>query len=87
MSTVFGFKAVVDEDFPADLFWSCFDAAVEDLDHDSELYGNCLQLRQRGEVELLDSHAVTELMQFCCGIAGFGDGPEHATDAVLFQAE
>lgn len=81
------FRAVVDRENNAEEFWPAFREAIETLDHNSELAGNCRQLDQRGEVELLDGDALSELQDFLCDLPGFSDGPDHAQDAVLFYAD
>ena len=80
-------RAMADVENNAEEFWAAFDEAVEALDHNSELAANCRQIKQRGEVELLDANTITEFQDFVCDLPGFSDGPEHATDAILFCAE
>jgi len=79
--------ARVDMENNAETFWDNFREAVGGLDHHSELAINCSRILERGEVELLDSNAISEFQEFVCEIEGFSEGPSHAADAILFCEE
>jgi hypothetical protein len=77
--------ARVDFENNAEEFWTEFRNRVESLDRDSELAANCRKILKSDEVELMDASAIEEFDTFVTAIPGFGDGPQHAKTAILFQ--
>jgi len=78
--------ARVDSENNAEEFWGEFRTRVDELDSNSELGSNCRAILRHGEVELMDANAITEFDLFVHSIPGFSGGPNHATEAIVFQA-
>jgi len=77
--------ARVDHENNAEEFWGEFRDRVDSLVGNSELACNCRRILTCGEVELTDAKAISEFDGFVHSIPGFSAGPNHATQAIVFQ--
>lgn len=74
-----------DSENNAEAFWDSLRAVVAVMEQ-GELRSKCLLLMANGWVDLTDAPIIEQFDALVHSLAGFADGPEHAREALIFQA-
>ena len=78
----------IDMENNAEAWWDAFCEAFPPMkDGDQKLWEACRELYEETTVTLHDPDLITRFDAFVTGLPGWADGPEHAKEALVANAE